>query len=350
MLELREVTAGQEAEWDTVVISSPRGLLFHLTDWLVIVRESQRLQLLRLGIFDGRELAGIFPLFVKRFGPLTVAASPLVVEDTHYLGPVVADELLPDVMRLFADYMRGQRINHARIILRHDHPRQPFMDLGYECVDNLTHIVDLTQDADTLWKRVKSPCQRQIRKAARAGVTTEIVRDGHCLESYYSLVADLYARQNRTPPSSKEFFRAVWNRFGTKGDLVWVLAKHEGVLAAGALLAMWKGTVYYLDGASSRAQSGLGASNAMHWAAIQWAKSEGYSCYDLVGSNVPRFFQFKSSFGGDLVTYLTLERSHPMWVRALRKQYARYKAMVYRIKLMGQRVRDGEVWTRTGAV
>src|SRR5438093_3104297 len=332
MIILRELGPQNDAEWDSIVVASPRGLLFHLSDWLSLVRDSQRLQLVRLGIFDGKEPVGVFPLFLRRFGPLTVAGSPFVVEDTHYLGPVVEDASLARVMELFSDYMRVRGINYSRIILRHDWARQPFTDLGYDCMDNLTHIVDLKQDPETLWKRVKSPCQRQIRKAARAGVTTEIVRDDRYLDSYYRLVEDLYARQSRTPPSPVEFFHGVWSRFGTKGDLVWVVAKHEGDLAAGALLALWKGSVYYLDGVSSSAHTGLGSSNAMHWAAIQWAKTEGFSFYDFVGSNVARFFQFKSSFGGDLTTYLILERSRPTWVRTLRHHYARYKGFLQRIK------------------
>lgn len=334
MLTLHEIRSGHEAEWDKVVLSSPRGLLFHLTDWLTIVAECQRLGLLRLGIYEDDDLVGVFPLFVKRFGLLKVAASPFVVEDTHYMGPVVADELLPEVMRLFAVYMATQRINYTRIIFHQDIPREPFIAMGYECVDNLSHVVDLRHDQDTVWKRVKPPCQRQIRKAVRAGVTTEIVQDDRYLESYYRLLLSLYAQQKRTPPSPPEFFRAIWNRFGTKGDLIWVVAKHDGAVVAGALLVLWKGWVYYLDGASDKERNGLGVSNALHWAAIQWAKSEGYSFYDFVGSNLPRLFQFKSSFGGDLNTYLTIERSRPAWVRSLRQRYADYKALLHRIRLL----------------
>jgi GNAT acetyltransferase-like protein len=341
MLELREFSSGYEAEWDRIVCASPRGLLFHLTDWLELVRESQRLQFRRLGIWDGNELVGIFPLFLKRFGPFTVAGSPFVVEDTHYLGPVVADESLPEVMRLFAVYMQVQRINYARIIFHHDFARESFASVGYECVDNLSHVVDLRHDQDTLWKRVKPPCQRQIRKAARAGVTTEIVRDDRYFESYYHLVLNLYAEQKRTPPSPAEFFRAIWARFGTKGDLMWVVAKHEATLAAGALLAIWRGSVFYLDGASDKSKVGLGVNNALHWAAIQWAKSEGYSFYDFTGSNVPRFFQFKSSFGGDLNRYLTLELARPGYIRMARRHYASYKSLVQRVKHLRQGIKRG---------
>src|SRR5437879_2241098 len=116
MLVLSEISPDHEVEWDRIVLSSPRGLLFHLIDWLEIVREYQGLQLLRLGIFDGQQLTGVFPLFLKRLGPLKIAASPFVVEDTHYMGPVVDDALLPEVMVLFVDYMRTQRIHYARII------------------------------------------------------------------------------------------------------------------------------------------------------------------------------------------------------------------------------------------
>ena len=349
MLTLHEIRSGHEAEWDKVVLTSPRGLLFHLTDWLTIVAKSQRLDLLRLGIYEGDDLVGIFPLFVKRLGLLKVAASPFVVEDTHYLGPVVADESLTEVMRLFAVYMQAQRINYARIIFHHDFARESFASVGYECVDNLSHVVDLRHDQDTLWKRVKPPCQRQIRKAARAGVTTEIVRDDRYFESYYHLVLNLYAQQKRTPPSPAEFFRAIWARFGTKGDLVWVVAKHEATLAAGALLALWRGSVFYLDGASDKSKVGLGVNNALHWAAIRWAKSEGYSFYDFTGSNVPRFFQFKSSFGGDLNRYLTLELARPGYIRMARRHYASYKSFVQRVKHLRQGIRHGQFWTGTGA-
>jgi hypothetical protein len=334
MLELREFKAGHESEWDNLVLASPHGLLFHLTDWLKIVSETQRLSLVRLGIFEGEHLIGVFPLFLKRFGPLHVAGSPFVVEDTPYMGPVVADERLSEVMRLFVDYMKTERINYARVIFRYDRSRALFQEQGYECVDNLTHVVDLRQDQVQLWKRLKPSCKGKIRKAERAGVKTEIIRDDRYLDAYFKLVIDLYARQGRIPPSPKDFFQDIWNRFGSKGDLVWVVATYKGALVAASLLAVWRGGVYYLDGACNKENVGLGINNAVQWAAIQWAKAEGCSSYDFVGSNLPRLFEFKSSFGGDLNTYLTIERSHPAWVRSLRQRYASYKVLLHRIRLM----------------
>lgn len=335
MLRLQEYRSENNEQWDRLVVESPRGVLFHMSDWLFAVRDAQNLQLVRLGIYEGDDLVGVFPVFLKRFGLLTVVASPLVIEDTHYMGPVVADALLPDVMRLFQEYVSSRwMMSYIRIVMPHDQPRLPLSRLGYECVNNLTHIVDLSLSDETLWQRVKSPCRRQIKKAEREGVVTQIVTDDSQLERYYQLVNALYKRQQRTPPSPQTFFRAVWDRFGPSGNLVFVLAWHEGELAAGALLGVWKGTVYFIDGASSQTHQHLGASNAMHWAAIRWAKENNHRFYDFVGSNIPRFAQFKGSFGGDLVTYLTLEQARPTWVRSLRDRYSAYKAFIYRIKVM----------------
>jgi hypothetical protein len=337
-LSLRELATVDATQWDRIVLDSPRGLLFHMTEWLEAVQAAQRLPLIRFGIYDGTQLVGVFPLFAKRFGPLKVLGSPIVIEDTHYMGPVVADEALPDVMRLLGEHVVAKwMMSYTRVVLQHDQPRAPFASLGYDCVDNHTHVIDLSQDDETLWSRVKPACKRQIKKAAREGITTEIVKDDRYLDQYYEVLLELYTRQGRTPPSPKDFFQRVWKRFGPSGNLRWVVAMRDGQLAAGALLGVWKGQVFFIDGVSSQAHQGLGASNALHWAGVQWARTDGQRLYDFVGSNLPRFAQFKGSFGGDLLTYLTLEQGRPRWTQALRERYASYKAVMYRLKLLGAR-------------
>jgi lipid II:glycine glycyltransferase (peptidoglycan interpeptide bridge formation enzyme) len=335
MLSLQELRSIDDTDWDDIVVASSRGILFHMSGWLNAVRDAQGLELVRLGIHRDGSLVGVFPIFLKSYGPLTVLASPLVIEDTHYLGPVVDDNLLPEVIREFQQYAASRSMmSYTRIVMPHCQPREPFAKLGYECIDNLTHVVDLALGSADLWQRVKPPCRRQIKKAERAGVVTKIVTDDSQIESYYALVEELYHRQKRTPPSPAGFFRQVWDRFGPSGNLVWVFAWHEEKLAAGALLGVWKGTVYFIDGASSHALQHLGASNALHWAAIQWAQAQGNRYYDFVGSNIPRFAQFKGSFGGDLVRYLTLEQARPRFIRSLRVKYSAYKAFINRIKVL----------------
>jgi hypothetical protein len=342
MLRLQEVSTRDLGQWDRLVLQSPRGLLFHMSDWLEAVRAAQRLPLIRLGIYDGDRIVGVFPVFLKRFAVLTVVASPLVIEDTHYMGPVVDDDALPEVMRLFREYVAKRWVmSYSRLVLMHDPPREAFAALGYECVDNRTHVVDLSLAESALWQRVKPACRRQIKKAERAGITTEIVTDDRYLDRYYDVMLALYTRQKRTPPSPKSFFRSVWDRFGPEGHLVWVIATQDGQVAAGCLLGVWKGTIFFIDGVSSQAHQNLGASNALHWAGIQWAKKNNHRFYDFVGSNIPRFAQFKGSFGGDLLTYLTLERANPTWVRMLRERYAAYKGLMYQLSLKAQKLRGG---------
>jgi hypothetical protein len=237
-------------------------------------------------------------------------------------------------MRIFKAYVAKRwMITYSRIVLMHDQDRAPFIRMGFECHDNRTHIVNLLLDEKELLQRLKGKCRNKIKRAERAGVTTEIVQDDQYLNEYYDVLLNLYRRQNRAPPSPRSFFQNIWDRFGPAGNLVWVVAKHENALVAGALLGAWKGGIFYIDGVSGDAHKNLGASNLLHWAGMKWAKANNYQFYDFVGSNIPRFALFKGSFGGDLVTYLTLEQANPPWVRKLRERYADYKGFVYRMNL-----------------
>ena len=69
----------------------------------------------------------------------------------------------------------------------------------------------------------------------------------------------------------------------------------------------------YLYGASGNEHRNVMPNHALHWAAIQWAKSRGCARYDLWGipadaaaedGRLPgSLYQFKQGFGGQVVQY-----------------------------------------------
>lgn len=88
-----------------------------------------------------------------------------------------------------------------------------------------------------------------------------------------------------------------------------LLARHEGRVLAGMLLAIAPKRATYLYGASTRDRRDVMAPYAVQWAAIQLAKVHGCKDYDLFGAaqsaEAPHplagVHRFKIGFGGRLV-------------------------------------------------
>ena len=83
-----------------------------------------------------------------------------------------------------------------------------------------------------------------------------------------------------------------------------LLARHEGDLLAGNIVAFWKTRAAYLYGASSGMKRNLMPTYALQWEAIRMAREAGCTSYDLYGvppqpdPGHPMFglYQFKTGF------------------------------------------------------
>ena len=326
-------------EWNRIVEESPNGLIFHLSDWLDILESTQRIRLIRYGLYsdqDGNELVGVFPVFVGHYGPIRVAGSPLIVEDTPYMGPVCADHLLIDALRATQVAVRKEA-SYFRALLHCTLSEVDCSQLqseGFVCITKHTHKLDLTKGIESVWKNMEGRCRTSVRKAEKAEIAVTKVSglpEGFvALSSYYRLVDDVYHRQKRQPPNPLELFRRLWEKLYLKGMLSLFMARLHGRDIGGILLAHYKGRVYYLDGASDRQFAAHCATNLLLWKAIQWSNAEGYREFDFVGSDIPRLSNFKASFGGELTSYLCLEHANSPYLRVLRRWYGSWGKLMLR--------------------
>lgn len=174
-----------------------------------------------------------------------------------------------------------------------------------------TVLIDLHGSEDVILERMHHKTRYNIRLARRRGVVVEqgTVAD---LPAWYALYLETAAR-NQLVPMSMDHFRAMLDdrAEGSASPVQTrlLLARFHGQLLAGMLLAIALSRATYMYGASTRAHRDLMASSALQWAAIQLAKAEGCTDYDLFGS-APRggtahalagVHRFKVGFGGRLV-------------------------------------------------
>jgi lipid II:glycine glycyltransferase (peptidoglycan interpeptide bridge formation enzyme) len=86
------------------------------------------------------------------------------------------------------------------------------------------------------------------------------------------------------------------------------LAEYSGRPLSAALVIAFGDVVSYKRGGWSGEHGDLHPNELMHWAAMQWAKHEGYRCYDFEGiewrpgdGGLSSVSTFKMGFGGQVV-------------------------------------------------
>ncbi len=152
-MEFRIVDETAREAWNQRAASFPEGSVFHSWEWMEVARELYGAQPLPVGIFQDGEMVGIYPLFRKRKGPLTLLMSP--VGNIGYGGPLAPAALLPEVLarqgelaqRFGADTMDVRSLNNGL---------QPhFLEEGYELEELKTIVLPLEADVDALWMNLK---------------------------------------------------------------------------------------------------------------------------------------------------------------------------------------------------
>lgn len=174
-----------------------------------------------------------------------------------------------------------------------------------------TVLIDLNGSEDEILGRMHPKTRYNIRLALRRGV---VVEEGTAKElpAWYAIYLETAARACFEPMPFKHFCTMLDERAEGSASPVstrLLLARHEGRLLAGMLLAVARTRATYLYGSSTREHRDLMASSAMQWAAIRLAKAQGCRDYDLFGA-APRqgelhplsgVHRFKTGFGGRLV-------------------------------------------------
>ncbi len=111
-------------------------------------------------------------------------------------------------------------------------------------------------------------------------------------QNYYQKLIDFFVLHSRENDCKVSLYKALYN-------------KH---LVAGAVMIDHGTTRTYLFGGSDNSQRNLMAPYALHWQAIQDAKTAGLTSYDWWGietasGETPGFVQFKLKWGGQQISY-----------------------------------------------
>jgi lipid II:glycine glycyltransferase (peptidoglycan interpeptide bridge formation enzyme) len=173
---------------------------------------------------------------------------------------------------------------------------------GYEFLDYLNYVIDLTPDPEQLLKNLSKSCRKQVRKCGKAGVRIEVTSSHDAIDKMYKLVQFSYER-SRVPLASVQLFHNALDAFGPEVAEV-RLARLDGDVVSAGIVLKSHDVMYAWYGGSLRV-TGLAPFAALTWHEIESGCREGLRLYDFGGAGWPNEEygprDFKSKFGGDLV-------------------------------------------------
>ncbi len=165
-----------------------------------------------------------------------------------------------------------------------------------------TLLIDLSQSETDLLAGMHQKTRYNIRLAEKKGVVIKHDRATYGQAgAWWQLLSTTSKRDNFKLHSQKYYERMLSLPFVE----LW-RAEYQGEILAEAIIAYYGDTVTYIHGASANANRQLMAPYLLHWAAIKWAKQNGFKYYDFYGVDERRWpgvSRFKLGFGGQIIKY-----------------------------------------------
>ena len=154
-------------------------------------------------------------------------------------------------------------------------------------------MLDLTSDADALFKQFAGTRRTDIRKAIKSGVEVFEAGTPEDFAAFYEIHCDWSRHKGFTPTPAEQLKQALAQHDNRR----LFLARHEGRIIAGTVVRFTRGgIVEYAANCSSPESLRFKPNDLLQWRAIEWACGEGFSRYSF-GSTHP----FMRKFGGQIL-------------------------------------------------
>lgn len=314
LIERIEPGAPLAREWEALVKDNAASGIMQSLHWRD-VKASQGLVPFHVCVFNGDLLiaGAIFYTSLKRNGVGVLVAPE---------GPVLPwhdESLARESLRLIIDCVREwseelgvmairiePRIAPAPPRILREFSRGPVDLVPFE-----TLYIDLEQDSESLFAKMKPKGRYNIKLAERHGVRVVQENSAEAIGKFYSVMQQVSARDGfAVEPYS--FFEKLAGVLCDRGCLRLSFAEHEGDLLGASMLTVYGRRATYLYGGVTNTKRNLMGGYALQWAAMTSAKSEGCSTYDFYGFDAfrsaehpyARFSQFKSQFGGTPMRFI----------------------------------------------
>jgi serine/alanine adding enzyme len=310
--------------WDEFVADHPKGSVFHTSEMIRVFQSAKRHSVLPLAALDGdgRIIALLVAVRVQtlpdpigRFSSRSIMYAEPLCRDSQ----AGAEALAKLIARHDAETQRRVLFTEVRPLEAPGVERTALEDHGYEYLEYLNYVVDVTQSPDLLWTDLHKSARRKIRQCERRGIEIREVPTATGVNELYGLLQLSFAHA-QVPLADRSLFEAAAAVLGPRGMVRLFAAYDADTPRAMDLLLIYKKRVYVWYGGLAR-MPGVSPCAILRWHELRWAHENGFAIYDTGGAGWPNVAygvrDYKSIFGGQLVKYGRYRKVHSRWKMAL---------------------------------
>ncbi len=176
-----------------------------------------------------------------------------------------------------------------------------------------TLTLDISGDEEEILKRMKQKTRYNIRLAAKKDV---VVKESDNVSSF-SKMMDVTGMRDEFGVHSQSYYQKAFNKFHPDGKVTIFIAEYLRKPLAGIMVFSSGKRAWYFYGASTNEERNRMPTYLLQWKAIQWARKQGCTEYDLWGvpdedhetlesefnhrrNGLWGVYRFKRGFGGEL--------------------------------------------------
>jgi serine/alanine adding enzyme len=286
-LIVHELAQEISADWDTFVRNQRGGLPTHLYGWRAVMQKTYGYQTRFLMAQNNDQILGVCPLFIV---PSLLTGKRIMTMPGGICA--TSDEAAALLLNQSNEIAEDEGLNRAVI----QDSREVWSEEWQVQSGHVFWLLPLPETEELLWSQLDGNIRRQVRKARKNGLRSEIDRSGDLLPAFYDMFSH-FTHQVGTPIFGYQFLENVIQIFpgGFNIALVW----HEETPIAGYFQLEMGDTMYGMWGAALPETLKLRSAYFALWEIMSDAIDNDFAYLDMgrspAGSNASKF---KGQWGG----------------------------------------------------
>ncbi len=305
-----------KAVWDKFIDESPHGSLFLKWDFLKIIEKHSKTSLRTYGIYKGRKLVCVLPLYIQKIFGMTMVFSPPPSTGVRNLGFAMAP-IYKDMKQHKKESYNNLVVEELNSEMKKINPiylsisaAEGFMDMrpfrwsGYDIALEYTYVIDLRKSLDEIWKGFGKDSREGIISLSRMDLKIEKVDN---VDNYYHLMEERYREQHLNFPLLEQAY--MIDVLSTFPDNVGIhMLKKNGTIVDVEVSCAYGDRYRLWQGGATIEKGSHGNQEYSTWELIKMAKKDGYKTFEIMGANMRRLCMFQSKFNPELELYFTVYR------------------------------------------
>lgn len=335
IVSLLENWEALQQRWDEFVENHPKGSIFHTSQMVRVFQhtKSHRPKALASVTPEGNITAILVGVRVQTLPPPMGRLSSRAI---MYAEPLCLEH--PDSMKALSQLVarhdtrmgRSAIFAEVRPLLAPGSERIVLERAGYEYMDYLNYLNDVTLPIEVMWSKLHKNSRYAIRQCEKRGLQVREVPADIAVDQLYPLLKLSYGHSG-VPLADRSMFDAVVRELPPETPKFFAVYEGDTPVAMDVMLG-YKDRVYLWYGGVARSAEGSPCS-LLRWFELQWAHEQGYAICDSGGAgwpNVPYGVRdFKRKFGGDLVQYGRYRKVYSPWTLAVAEKVYNFKRKIF---------------------